>query len=167
MKLVDTDLLIDRQREWSAGETGPATAYLRQHQGTSFAISTISLLEFLEGYEHPRDGETLLEAYTKLPVTDRIARRGSRLRRRLRAEGQMIGDFDVLIAATALDAGIPLVTGNLAHFQRVPELEVESYRETAEIQQRTIREEAPSGQSPPASSRASSAMRWEKPTSLS
>lgn len=131
VKLVDTDLLIDRQREWSAGETGPATAYLRQHQGTSFAISTISLLEFLEGYEHPRDGETLLEAYTKLPVTDRIARRGSRLRRRLRAEGQMIGDFDVLIAATALDAGIPLVTGNLAHFQRVPDLEVESYRETS------------------------------------
>ena len=37
----------------------------------------------------------------------------------------------------------------------------------AEIQQRTIREEAPSGQSPPASSSASSAMRWEKPTSLS
>lgn len=37
----------------------------------------------------------------------------------------------------------------------------------AAIQQRTIREVAPRGQSPPANSRASSAMRWEKPTSLS
>ena len=37
----------------------------------------------------------------------------------------------------------------------------------AEIQRRTIQEAAPTGQSPPASSRASSAMRWEKPTSLS
>ena len=37
----------------------------------------------------------------------------------------------------------------------------------AEIQQRTIREAALAGQSPPASSRANSAMRWEKPTSLS
>ncbi len=37
----------------------------------------------------------------------------------------------------------------------------------AEIQQRTIREAALRGQSPPASSSASSAMRWEKPTSLS
>ena len=41
----------------------------------------------------------------------------------------MIGDFDVLIAATALDAGILLVTGNVEHFQRVPGLELESYRE--------------------------------------
>ena len=120
MKLVDTDFLIDRQREWAAGEAGPATTFLREHDATSFAISTVSLLEFLEGYEHPRDGEVLLDAYARLPVTDGVARRGSRLRRKLRAEGQMIGDFDVLIAATALDAGIPLVTGNVAHFQRVP-----------------------------------------------
>ena len=130
MKLVDTDFLIDRQREWAAGERGPATTFLREHDATSFAISTVSLLEFLEGYEHPRDAEVLLDAYARLPVTDGVARRGSRLRRKLRAEGQMIGDFDVLIAATALDAGIPLVTGNVAHFQRVPDLEVEPYRET-------------------------------------
>ena len=37
----------------------------------------------------------------------------------------------------------------------------------AEIQHCTIREVAPRVQSPPASSSASSAMRWEKPTSLS
>ena len=37
----------------------------------------------------------------------------------------------------------------------------------AEIQQRTIRAAARCGQSPSASRRASSAMRWEKPTSLS
>ena len=129
MKLVDTDFLIDRQREWVAGETGPATTYLREHDATSFAISTVSLLEFLEAYEHPRDTVALLGAYVQFPVTDGVACRGSWLRRRLRARGQMIGDFDVLIAATALDAGIPLVTGNVEHFQRVPGLELESYRE--------------------------------------
>ena len=37
----------------------------------------------------------------------------------------------------------------------------------AEIQRRTIQGAASTVQSPPASSRASSAMRWEKPTSLS
>ena len=37
----------------------------------------------------------------------------------------------------------------------------------AEIQQRTIREAALRGQSLPANRSASSAMRWEKPTSLS
>ena len=128
MKLVDTDLLIDLQREYVKGEPGPAMAFLRAHEGVALAISTVSVLEFLEGYGHPRAGERLLEAYVRLPVTDSVARRGSRLRRTLRAEGQMIGDFDVLIAATALDAGVPLVTANATHFKRVQGLEVETYR---------------------------------------
>jgi predicted nucleic acid-binding protein len=128
MKLVDTDFLIDLQREWASESPGPAVAFLQLHQGTALAVSTVSVLEFLEGYEHPAAGERLLEAYSRLPVTDGVARRGSRLRRSLRAEGRMIGDFDVLIAATALDAGIPLVTANTTHFQRVEGLTVEPYR---------------------------------------
>ena len=128
MKLVDTDFLIDLQREWAPEDPGPARSFLLTHGATALAISTVSVLEFLEGYEHPRDGERFLEAYVRLPVTDSVARRGSRVRRRLRAAGEMIGDFDVLIAATAFDAGIPLVTGNAAHFRRVADLEIESFR---------------------------------------
>ena len=128
MKLVDTDFLIDLEREWTRDESGPATAYLQAHQDAALAISTVSVLEFLEGYEHTRAGERLLEAYERLPVTDGVARRGSRLRRSLRAEGRMIGDFDVLIAATALDAGVPLVTANVTHFRRVQGLVIEPYR---------------------------------------
>ena len=134
MKLVDTDFLIDLQREWASESPGPAVAFLQVHQGTGLAVSTVSVLEFLEGYEHPSAGERLLEAYLRLPVTDSVARRGSRLRRRLRAEGRMIGDFDVLIAATALDAGLPLVTANTTHFQRIEGLTVEPYRAAASPQ---------------------------------
>ena len=129
MKLVDTDFLIDLQREWADKSPGPAVAFLQIHQDTGLAVSTVSVLEFLEGYEHPNAGERLLEGYARLPVTDSVARRGSRLRRRLRAEGRMIGDFDVLIAATALDAGLPLVTANATRFQTVEGLTVETYRE--------------------------------------
>ena len=128
MKLVDTDFLIDLQREWARESPGPAAAFLQMHQDTALAVSTVSVLEFLEGYEHPSAGERFLEAYSRLPVTDSVARRGSRLRRRLRAEGRMIGDYDVLVAATALDAGLPLVTANTTHFQRVEGLTVEAYR---------------------------------------
>ena len=133
MKLVDTDFVIDLQREWESENPGPATAFLDAHQGIALAVSTVSVLEFLEGYEHPGAGDRLLEAYSRLPVTDGVARRGSRLRRTLRAEGRMIGDFDVLIAATALDAGIPLVTANTAHFRRVEGLTVESYRQATKL----------------------------------
>ena len=41
--------------------------------------------------------------------------------------GSLIGDFDILIAATALSEGIPLVTDNTDHFGRIEGLEVEIY----------------------------------------
>lgn len=39
-----------------------------------------------------------------------------------------IGDFDVLIAATAMHAGMTLVTDNARHFERIQGLAVEGYR---------------------------------------
>jgi predicted nucleic acid-binding protein len=36
--------------------------------------------------------------------------------------GQLIGDFDTLIAATALHYDLILTTRNVRHFQRIPEL---------------------------------------------
>lgn len=41
----------------------------------------------------------------------------------------MIGDFDILIAATAMDAGLTLVTDHARHFERIEGLMVEGYRE--------------------------------------
>lgn len=62
-------------------------------------------------------------------MTTEVARIGSRIRRDLRKRGEMIGDFDVLIAATAMEAGRPLVTENIHHFERIEGLMVEGYRE--------------------------------------
>ena len=49
-------------------------------------------------------------------------------RRSLRHTGPPIGDFDVLIAATALDADAELTTANQHHFGRVEGLSVRGYR---------------------------------------
>jgi tRNA(fMet)-specific endonuclease VapC len=88
----------------------------------------VTVLEFLEGYRQPRDGERFLENFPHLELTSQVARVGSRIRRNLRKRGEMIGDFDVLIAATALSAGLPLVTDNTRHFERVEGLVLEEYR---------------------------------------
>lgn len=48
--------------------------------------------------------------------------RFARLRGDLRRKGQLIGDPDILIAATALHHDLMLVTRNLRDFQRVPGL---------------------------------------------
>ena len=128
MKLLDTGLLIDLQRERGAGGSGPAHRYLAQGGGEEYCISTITALEFLESYAHLADGERFLAAFPQLDINAEVSRLGSRIRRDLRLRGEPIGDFDVLIAATALSAGLPLVTDNLRHFQRVEGLVVEGYR---------------------------------------
>jgi predicted nucleic acid-binding protein len=47
--------------------------------------------------------------------------------RELRGRGDLIGSHDLWIAATAIVHGLPLVTGNLDEFRRVPNLEVISF----------------------------------------
>lgn len=46
---------------------------------------------------------------------------------RLANEGQPIDETDVMIASTALVNGLPVVTRNLDHFERIDDLEVRSY----------------------------------------
>lgn len=129
MKILDTCFLIHLQREWVRRQPGPATRFLERHAGEEFGVSVISTLEFLEGYGHPADGERFLAPFPQLPVTTEVARIGSRIRRDLRQRGEMIGDFDILIAATALEAGRALVTDNTRHFERIDGLLLEGYRD--------------------------------------
>ncbi len=58
-------------------------------------------------------------------------KRFARIRGQLRATGQIIGDTDILIAATAIHHGLTLVTRNRRHYDRVPSLSV--YEATATL----------------------------------
>jgi len=126
--MLDTTFLIDLHREFAKGESGPGRNFLRHRAATRFSISAIVAVEFLEGFEMVTVGERFLRAYPLIPVGVEEAREAARLRRHLRAEGRMIGDFDLLIGATAIVAGLPLVTSNTEHFKRLPDLEVISHR---------------------------------------
>lgn len=128
MKLLDTSFLIDLQREWVRGQPGPATGYLETWREEEFAISVVSALEFLEGYGEPSDGEGFLLPFRQIELTARACRIGSRVRRILRQRGELIGDFDILIAATAMNEDALLVTTDTRHFQRVDGLRVESHQ---------------------------------------
>jgi tRNA(fMet)-specific endonuclease VapC len=56
------------------------------------------------------------------------AKAASEIRAALRPAGNSIGPYDLLIAAEAVRSGCILVTSNLAEFQRIPGLKVESWR---------------------------------------
>ena len=70
----------------------------------------------------------LLQTVIELPFDQTAAREAGRIRGLLESQGQMIGPYDVLLAAHALAAGLVLVTANTNEFQRVPELTVENWQ---------------------------------------
>jgi tRNA(fMet)-specific endonuclease VapC len=57
-----------------------------------------------------------------LPFTGETSSHAATIRASLEVAGHPIGPMDILIAATALENSLPLVTNNLDEFQRVPSL---------------------------------------------
>jgi predicted nucleic acid-binding protein len=127
--LFDTTFLIDIERETKRNREGPARSFLKLNPTSPLFISAISVGEFAEGFEvgHEQDCWTCLRLYTILALNREIAWRGGQLSRQLRATGRLIGDNDLWIAATAICHGLELVTSNIGHFQRIPDLSVVTY----------------------------------------
>jgi tRNA(fMet)-specific endonuclease VapC len=62
-----------------------------------------------------------------VPVTVEDAEIAGKLRGELMARGNMIGPYDLLIAAQTLRLGATLVTANIREFARVPDLKWEDW----------------------------------------
>ncbi len=102
-------------------------------QDDGFALSLISLAELYEGVFYSRDPEgderdlqDFLRGVTVLGIDDGTCRIFGRERGRLRAAGTLIGDFDLLIGATALYHNLTILTNNRRHFERIDGLRIES-----------------------------------------
>jgi tRNA(fMet)-specific endonuclease VapC len=59
-----------------------------------------------------------------LPLTDEIVIRASDIYADLKQKGLLVGDADILIAASALAQGCAVVTNNEKHFCRIPNLQI-------------------------------------------
>jgi predicted nucleic acid-binding protein len=70
--------------------------------------------------------ERVLPAVTVLPYDAATARVYGQIRAILEVKGKPLADADLQIAATALYHGLELVTGNIRHFRRVPDLVLNS-----------------------------------------
>jgi len=103
--------------------------YLRHVEGRTTALSFITVGELLFGAFWRRWGErrtadlqTRLEAAFILPLDHETSVAYARLKSGLRRQGRVLADNDLWIAALALRHSVPLVSNNLAHFERVPGL---------------------------------------------
>jgi tRNA(fMet)-specific endonuclease VapC len=59
-----------------------------------------------------------------LGITDEVVLRAAEIYANLYNRGELIGDADILIAASALVNGCGIVTNNEGHFRRIKNLQV-------------------------------------------
>lgn len=122
--LVDTDVLIWHLR-------GYAQATRRLDQLDSLALSAVSYLELLQGMRNKAELAALKKMLERrgastLPLTEAITQRACGLMEALAmSHGLQMGD--ALIAATALEHRLPLLTGNVKHFAAIEHLVVEAF----------------------------------------
>lgn len=119
--LIDTDWIID-------GIAGiPAVLNtLSRLSSDGVAVSIVTVGEVYEGAFVHSDSDDQLRAYRRflsgfpvLHLTDSAMELFGRLRAQLRRQGNLIPDFDLLIATTAIENDLTLVTGNTHHFARI------------------------------------------------
>jgi len=124
MMLVDTDVLI-----WHLGGYPQATRRLDE-LGT-LTLSAISWLEVLQGMRNKAELQAVKKMLDKrsarlLPVTEGITLRATELMESLTlSRGLQMGD--ALIAATAIQHRMPVLTANVKHFTAVTGLTVEAF----------------------------------------
>lgn len=128
--LLDTDILSAVMRSHPQA-TARARAYLLEHQ--RFTFSVITAYEVLRGLRtkgavrQQLAFERLCAASTLLPLTHEIAHHAAAIYATLHARGALIGDADILIAATALTHGLAVATNNEAHFRRIDSLTIDNW----------------------------------------
>jgi tRNA(fMet)-specific endonuclease VapC len=76
-----------------------------------------------------RIAEIVPAAHAVLPFDETAARTFARLKATLERAGAPLAEPDFRIAAIALARDLTLVTGNVRHFERVPQLRVENWLE--------------------------------------
>ena len=117
--LLDTDCVVDHLKGVQS-----TTDFLGDlsEQGAIFCTNAVVLAELYAGL-YPDDqsrAEMFLATLEYLPMSPGSARQAGKWRYSYRRQGLSLSLTDCLIAATALEHGARVVTGNVLHFPMVP-----------------------------------------------
>jgi predicted nucleic acid-binding protein len=127
--ILETSFLVDFERENDRGTPGPALAFLEAHEESRLYVTFTVAGELAAGLTMAARArwEAFLGPFHILPFTADVSWEYGRAFRYLKDNGLLIGTNDLWIAATALAYGMPVVTRDVEHYRRVPDLQVESY----------------------------------------
>jgi tRNA(fMet)-specific endonuclease VapC len=128
--LLDTDTLSAILRRHPVART-KAQVYLQVYQ--QFTFSAMTRYELLRGLkvkqavQQQAAFDHFCAANSIVPLTDAIIVQAAEVYANLYQRGAMIGDADILIAATALVEGYTVATNNMRHFGRIPGLAIDNW----------------------------------------
>ncbi len=126
MVVADTDVLVDALDQGREPAASRVAALIRRGE---LATTAVSLYELTAGPRTTRAQLEVLHAelgsVPVLPVTRGSADLSAAVSRYLGQRGQRIAVPDTLIAGVCIAHGMPLLTRNVQHFGRVPELALE------------------------------------------
>jgi predicted nucleic acid-binding protein len=129
--LLDTDIL-----RYYLDDIPEAIAFVSTLIPDGITVSIITYMELYQGTLQTPDPSqaqerlaALLETVPLLPLSPAVARRCAYLREELKNQGKRVRQrtLDLLIAATALEHNLTLVTRNREDFADIPELQTLFY----------------------------------------
>lgn len=127
--LIDTDWTI----HWLNGNEA-VHRRVEEARRDMLCLSMVSLAELWEGVFYSRNPDknathlqNFVQGVTLLGLDPELCQLFGRERGRLRQQGKLIADFDLLIASTALRHNLTLLTQNRRDFEVVQGVRLESF----------------------------------------
>jgi tRNA(fMet)-specific endonuclease VapC len=128
--ILDADVIIGGERG-----TFDLHRWVESHPEEHFEVAAITVAELWHGVERASAVhkaarkaylQAILEVLPVIPYTEHTAYEHARIWAELDSSGKMIGYYDVIVAATALERGSSVVTFNKKHFAQIKGLKVVS-----------------------------------------
>ena len=122
MYLIDSNVLIDflKGKEY-------VVDILKKLKPDERGTSTICVGEILEGLTFNKEKDEFSRLVSLMTIYDvnlKVVVKFAEIRKKLRENGSLIDNLDILIAATCLANDLVLITNNLKHFERIEGLKI-------------------------------------------
>jgi len=127
--LLDTDTII-----YFLSKNSSVKTRIEKEGLNTISISIITLFELYFGAYNSHRIEENIHTINRLrnvihifQINDSILNSFGKTKTFLKKAGELIGDFDLVIATTALAHDLTLITNNISHFHRIPSLKIENW----------------------------------------
>lgn len=124
MVCLDSDIMIDFLN--NRRETVKKIIQLEENEElTTTSVNAFEILRGLSKFNEEEKGHTFIRNIKILNFNFESAEKATEIFEVLRKKGELIDQLDLFIASIAIINNQSLLTGNIKHFSKIPELKIE------------------------------------------